>query len=109
MGTDNSQVTTVFSSELVHCDRVGQRSGVGIMGADNSQVTTVVSSELLHCDRVGQRSGAGIMGADNSQVTTVFTVQLIGTRQTEYHEALPSSANNEARCDCTFSHDGNAS
>ena len=33
----------------------------------------------------------------------------IGTRQTEYHEALTSSANDEMRCDCTFSDDGNAS
>ena len=33
----------------------------------------------------------------------------IGTRQTEYHEALPSSANDEARCDCKFTDDGNAS
>ena len=33
----------------------------------------------------------------------------IGTRQTEYHEALPSSANDEVRCDCTFVDDGNAS
>ena len=33
----------------------------------------------------------------------------IGTRQTEYHEALPSSANDEVRCDCTFADDGNAS
>ena len=32
----------------------------------------------------------------------------IGTRQTEYHEVLPSSAN-EVRCDCTFTDDGNAS
>ena len=32
----------------------------------------------------------------------------IGTRQTEYHEALPSSANDEVRCDCTFADDGNA-
>ena len=28
---------------------------------------------------------------------------------TEYHEALPSSANDEVRCDCTFADDGNAS
>ena len=33
----------------------------------------------------------------------------IGTRQTEYHEALPSSANDEVRCDCTFANDGSAS
>ena len=32
-----------------------------------------------------------------------------GTRQTEYHEALPPSANDEVRCDCTFADDGNAS
>ena len=29
----------------------------------------------------------------------------IGTRQTEYHEALPSSANDEVRCGCTFTDD----
>ena len=27
----------------------------------------------------------------------------------QYHEALPSSANDEVRCDCTFADDGNAS
>ena len=45
-------------------------------------------------------------------MTTVFTVQhhsTIGTRQNEYHEALPSSANDEMRCDCTFTDGGNAS
>ena len=52
------------------------------------------------------KSGASIMEADDHQITTVFT---IGTRQTEYHEALPTSANDEVRCDCTFAGDGNAS
>ena len=33
----------------------------------------------------------------------------IGPRQTEYHEALPSSSNDEVRCDCKFADDGNAS
>ena len=33
----------------------------------------------------------------------------IGTRQTEYHEVLLTSANDEVRCDCTFADDGNAS
>ena len=33
----------------------------------------------------------------------------IGTQQTECHEALPLSANDEVRCDCTFTDDGNAS
>ena len=53
----------------------------------------------------------GVMEADDRQVTTVFTVNrhsTIGTRQTEYHEALPSSANDEVRCDDTFADDGNA-
>ena len=57
-------------------------------------------------------SWAGIMEADDRQVTTVFAVQpsfIIGTLQTEYHEALPSMANYEVRCDCTFTDDGNAS
>ena len=56
--------------------------------------------------------GVGIMEADDCQVTIVFTVSrhsTIGTRQTEYHEVLPSSANNEVTCDCTFTYDGNAS
>ena len=62
------------------------------------------------------RPGAGIMEADDRQMTTVFAVQpsfhyhsTIGTRQTEYHEALPSSVNDAVRCDCTFADDGNAS
>ena len=33
----------------------------------------------------------------------------IGARQTECHEALTSSANDEVRCDCTFTDDANAS
>ena len=33
---------------------------------------------------------------------------IIGIRQTEYQEALPSSVNDEVRCDCTFADDGNA-
>ena len=33
----------------------------------------------------------------------------IVTRQTEHHEGLPSSANDEVRCDSTFTDDGNAS
>ena len=52
---------------------------------------------------------ASIMETDDRQVTTVFTVQPIGTRHTEYHEALPSSKNDEVRCDCTFADEGNAS
>ena len=42
----------------------------------------------------------------SSQSNYHFT---IGTRQTQYHEALPSSANDEVRCDCTFTDDSNAS
>ena len=51
------------------------------------------------------------MEVDDRQVTTDFTVRhsTIGTRQTEFHEALPSSTNDEVRCDCTFADDGNAS
>ena len=41
------------------------------------------------------------MKVDDRQVTTVFTVH--------YHEALPSSANDEVKSDCTFADDGNAS
>ena len=33
----------------------------------------------------------------------------VSTRQTERHEALPSSVNDEVRCDGTFADDGNAS
>ena len=71
------------------------------------------------------RSGAGIMEADDRQVTTVFTVQpsfhhrqstnrvlrsvtIVGERAVTPHETLPSSANDEVRCDCTFADDGNA-
>ena len=36
-------------------------------------------------------------------------VTLHDTRQTEYHEELPLSANDEVKCDCTFAYDGNAS
>ena len=50
------------------------------------------------------------METDYLQVTTVFIVQpSFQHRQTEYHEALPSSVNDEVKCDCTFADDGNAS
>ena len=48
------------------------------------------------------------MEADDSQVTTVSTVQPPFHHRhtnTEYHEALSSSANDEVRCDCTFADD----
>ena len=50
--------------------------------------------------------------ADDRQVTTVFTVQpsfIIRTRQTEYHEALPSSVNVQSHLTSSFADDGNAS
>ena len=57
--------------------------------------------------------GAGIMESDDRQVKTVFTAQPSfhhrHSTKTEYHEALPSSANDEVMCDCTFADDGNAS
>ena len=55
---------------------------------------------------------SGIMEADDRQVTTVLQSNrhsTIGTRKTQYQEALPSSANDEVRCDCTFADDGNTS
>ena len=57
------------------------------------------------------RSGAGIMEADDRQVTTVFTLHhsTIGTRQTEYHEALPLSANMQSHLTSSFANDSNAS
>ena len=60
-----------------------------------------------------QKPGAGIIKADDRQVTTVFTAQPSfhhrHSMMIEYHEALPSSANDEVRCDSTFADDGNAS
>ena len=58
------------------------------------------------------KPGAGIMEADDRQMTTVFTFQpsfTIGTRQTEHHEALPSSANAQSHLTSSFADDGNAS
>ena len=55
---------------------------------------------------------ASIMEADNCQVTTVFTVQPsfhIGTWQTEYHDALPSSANMQSHLTSSIANEGNAS
>ena len=52
------------------------------------------------------------MEADDRQVTTVFTVQqssTIGPRQTEYHEALPSSVDVQSHLISSFADDGNAS
>ena len=58
-----------------------------------------------------QTPGAGIMEANDRQLTTVSQSNRhsTDTRQTESHEALPSSAKDEVRCDCTFADDGNAS
>ena len=55
-----------------------------------------------------------VLGSVSWRSTTVKWWQssrhsTIGARQTEYHEALPSSANHEVRCDSTFTDDGNAS
>ena len=45
--------------------------------------------------------------------TTMLRLIVITKRldipRTEYLEALPSSANDEVRCDCTFADDGNSS
>ena len=71
-------------------------------------VTKRIKGLHLEC----RSPGAGIMEVEGRQVTTVFTSNrhsTIGTRQTEYQEALPSSANEEVRCDSMFTDDGNAS
>ena len=57
--------------------------------------------------------GSGILGPVSWRPTTVKWRQFSkssrhSTRQTEYYEALPSSAYDEVRCDCTFADDGNA-
>ena len=69
-------------------------------------------SSMVHATVQFVVSRADIMEADDRQVTTAFKSNrhsTIGTRQTEYYEALPSSANDEVMCDCTFADDGNAS
>ena len=48
---------------------------------------------------------AGITEADDRQVTIVQP-SFHHRHSTEYHVALPSSASNEVRCDCTFADDG---
>ena len=56
--------------------------------------------------------GAGIMEADDRQVTTVSQSNrhsIIGTRQTEYHEVLPASANMQSHLTSSFANHGNAS
>ena len=56
--------------------------------------------------------GTGILEADDCQVTTVFTVQrhsTIGTRQTQYHDVLPSSANVQLHLTSSFADDGKSS
>ena len=58
------------------------------------------------------RSCQKILEAHDRQVTTVFTVQpsfhsTICTERVSWR--LPSSANDEVRCDCMFAYDGNAS
>ena len=55
---------------------------------------------------------AGIIEADDRQVTTVFTVQPSFHHRHSTNRVsrnVTSSANDEVRCDCTFSDDGNAS
>ena len=56
--------------------------------------------------------GAGIMEADDGQVTTFSQSSrhsIIGTRQIEYHEALPSSEKVQSHFTSSFADDGNAS
>ena len=56
------------------------------------------------------KTGAGIMECIKwRQLSQSKRHPTIGIRQTEYHEALPSSANDEVRCDCTFADGGNDS
>ena len=58
----------------------------------------------MACLRNSARSGAGIMQFSQSNRHST-----IDTRQTEYHEALPSSANMKSHLTSSFADDGNAS
>ena len=49
------------------------------------------------------------MEADDCQFSQSNRHFTISTRQTEYHEALPSLVNDDVRCDCMFADDGSAS
>ena len=53
-------------------------------------------------------TGAGIMEADDG-LHSPTVIPPSALHKPEYREALPSSANGEVRCDCTFTDDGNAS
>ena len=95
----------------LHYQRKSDRKDTKKCACTSGRQSNSPRSHPGHSSHVGT-SGAGIMEADDRQVTTVFTVQpsnTFGTRKTEYHEALPWSANDEVRCDCTFADDGNAS
>ena len=77
---------------------VVSRADVGLVGCLFSVSRGV--GWLAECLLSRRRSGAGIMEADDRQVTTQSNrPSTIGSRQTEYHEALSSSANDEVRCD----------
>ena len=80
------------------------------------------SSEKRYCGALGddvnyvnkglgkwEESGGGLLPAAWWQFSQSNRHSTIGTRQTEYHEALPLPANDEVRCDFTFAGDGNAS
>ena len=53
---------------------------------------------------LGRYYGGRRLSSDDS-----FHSPTVSTRQTEYHEALPSLVNDEVRCDCMFADDGSAS
>ena len=96
--------------EIVEPDGTYSRLEILVRECQIYMVENVLSASVGQRQRA--RPGVGIMEADDLQVTTVFTVQpsfTIGTRQTEYHEALPSSANVQPHLTSSFADDGNAS
>ena len=73
------------------------------------EITLCPSHNLYHIKSTPFTWGRYHGGRRPSSEDNFHSHSSIDTRQTVYHEALPSSANDEVWCDCTFADDGNAS
>ena len=99
------QTTHCILSTTVHTESIVDGVWQGSQESEHFQVTGTTWSGVEHQGPVSWRPTT-VKWWQFSQSNSHST---IGNRQTEYYEALPSSANDEVRCDCTFADDGNAS
>ena len=101
----NSQVTSMTRPGKIRTAQAGFEPRISCSRgwrlthwANEAVVLSVLMSVLRDQGQVSWRPTT-VKWRQSSQSNRHFT---IGPRQTQYHETLPSSANDELRCDCTF-------